>query len=233
MVEPVDPPPPIWESIKGKLKGIEQSPGAVRPDGEPAISVEKTRATLEALEAQLREEGLDVPSTAGEAELPGSAATRATDWEETSDSQASASLEPKQHPDGSAGSRGRPHDADCHCAGRFDRRLAIFSRSPAAAIARRERAQYSPSDARAGTPAGASPALSPARIPIRRIATAAAAARRAKRKRRAGESAPLALGGKSYERSADRVPLGCCRDWRAGLDHGRLEAPIRCAVVDA
>ena len=78
MVEPVDPPPPIWESIKGKLKGVEQSPGAVRSD-EPAISVEKTRATLEALEAQLREEGLDVPPTAAEAELPGLGATRAAD----------------------------------------------------------------------------------------------------------------------------------------------------------
>jgi len=98
MVEPVDPPPPIWESIKGKLKGVEQSPGAVRPDGEPVISVEKTRATLEALEAQLREEGLDVPPTATEAALPALAATRTADWVETS--------EPKQHPDRSARSWG-------------------------------------------------------------------------------------------------------------------------------
>lgn len=111
MVEPVDPPPPVWESIKGKLKGVEQSPGAVGPDGEPAISVEKTRATLEALEAQLREEGLDVPPTADDAELPGLAATRAMDWQETSDPQASATRaaanhEPKQHPGGSARSWG-------------------------------------------------------------------------------------------------------------------------------
>jgi hypothetical protein len=103
MVEPVDPPPPIWESIKGKLKGVEQSPGAVRSD-EPAISVEKTRATLEALEAQLREEGLDVPPAAAEAELPGLGATRAADWEETSNPQASmtrasTSRESKEHPD--------------------------------------------------------------------------------------------------------------------------------------
>src|SRR4051794_31925478 len=98
MVEPVDPPPPIWDSIKGKLKGVERSPRAVRPDEEPVISVEKTRATLEALEAQLREEGLDVPPTATEAELPGLAATRTADWVETS--------EPKQHSDRSARSWG-------------------------------------------------------------------------------------------------------------------------------
>jgi anti-sigma-K factor RskA len=111
MVEPVDPPPPIWESIKGKLKGVEQSPGAVRSEGEPAVSVEKTRATLEALEAQLREEGLDVPPTAAEAQLPALAATRTADWVETSDPQASAtrtslSREAKEHPDGSARSIG-------------------------------------------------------------------------------------------------------------------------------
>jgi hypothetical protein len=111
MVEPVDPPPPIWESIKGKLKGVEQSPGAVRSDGEPVVSVEKTRATLEALEAELREEGLSVPPTAAaDAELPALTATRA-DWKETSDpqplSEASASRElHHHHPEQSARSWG-------------------------------------------------------------------------------------------------------------------------------
>jgi len=107
MVEPVDPPPPIWESIKGKLKGVEQGPGADLSGTQPVVSVEKTRATLEALEAEFREEGLSVPPTAAtaEAELPALTATRA-DWKETSDPQASseafASRELHHHPEQSA-----------------------------------------------------------------------------------------------------------------------------------
>lgn len=59
MVEPVDPPPAIWDSIKSKLVSVEQTSQELTPEGQPAkVSTEKTIASLEALEAQLREEGL-------------------------------------------------------------------------------------------------------------------------------------------------------------------------------
>jgi hypothetical protein len=58
MVEPVEPPGPIWESIKSKLEGVEQSAEVSRPE---VPSTADTIATLEALEAELREEGLAPP----------------------------------------------------------------------------------------------------------------------------------------------------------------------------
>ena len=178
MVEPVDPPPPIWENIKGKLEGVEQSPSAVLHDEEPAaVSADKTRATLEALEAQLREEGLGVPPEAAEAELL--AAARAADWEPGPEHQASEHqiTEPaasairdrdlQHYPDRPPRSWGivATHDADCHCAGRSDRRLAVFPRPSAAAITRRAGVEHSSSSA----PAGSGPAACAARIPVRRI----------------------------------------------------------------
>jgi hypothetical protein len=58
MVEPVEPPAPIWDSIKSKLKSAEQSAEVSQPE---VPSTANTIATLEALEAELREEGLAPP----------------------------------------------------------------------------------------------------------------------------------------------------------------------------
>jgi hypothetical protein len=75
MVEPVDPPPAIWESIQSKLVSVEQTTQALAPEGQPAaISTERTIATLEALEAQLREEGLASPPDEAAIEAPALAA---------------------------------------------------------------------------------------------------------------------------------------------------------------
>ena len=91
MVEPVEPPAPIWDRIKSKLESVEQDAEVSQPEVPevPAVAAD-TIATLEALEAELREEGLAPPKAPAIAvidppapamEPPPLAATREPDGE--------------------------------------------------------------------------------------------------------------------------------------------------------
>jgi hypothetical protein len=124
MVEPVEPPAPIWDRIKGNLPGVEHDaeadmpaapvPAALAPEPERSPPPSDTIATLEALEAELREEGLappeapaiDAPAPAIDSPMPAIepptpaiepptpaieprplASTRELDWEPAADRQ--------------------------------------------------------------------------------------------------------------------------------------------------
>jgi hypothetical protein len=81
MVEPVDPPAPIWDRIKTKFESVEQEAAVSQQDAEvsqpevPDVSevspadTMATITTLEALEAELREEGL-APAQVSPIEAP-------------------------------------------------------------------------------------------------------------------------------------------------------------------
>jgi anti-sigma-K factor RskA len=95
MVEPVEPPAPIWDRIKTKLDSVEQDAAVSQPEVPEAPEMPEmpevppaasTIATLEALEAELREEGLAPPEAPAieppaPAPEPSLAATRDLDWE--------------------------------------------------------------------------------------------------------------------------------------------------------
>jgi anti-sigma-K factor RskA len=62
MVEPVEPPPSVWERIRGKVTGVEPTPEAKSSEAlvgpPPATPPPEPELTLDALEAELRQAGI-------------------------------------------------------------------------------------------------------------------------------------------------------------------------------
>src|SRR3954454_11624815 len=62
MVEPVEPPPSVWQRIRGKVTGVEPTPEAKSSEDlvapPPATPPPEPELTLDALEAELRQAGI-------------------------------------------------------------------------------------------------------------------------------------------------------------------------------